>query len=70
MQAYLQQEGKVDGSETVSNEYQKLYYHRLGTEQTNDVIVAEFDDPHYRMYLFFLCFFFKTLICKFLVELM
>lgn len=48
-QAYLEQEGKVDGSETVSNKYQKLYYHRLGTDQSNDVIAAEFDDPHYRM---------------------
>lgn len=47
--AYLQQEGKVDGSETVSNEYQKLYYHRLGTDQSKDVVVVEFDDPHYRM---------------------
>lgn len=46
----------MDGSETVSNEYQKLYYHYLGTDQSEDVIVAEFDDPHYRMqvYLYYL----------------
>lgn len=48
--AYLEQQGKADGSETVSNEYQKLYYHRLGSDQSQDVIVAEFDDPEYRIH--------------------
>lgn len=41
---YPEQEGKVDGTETTSNLHQKLYYHRLGTDQTQDVKVAEF--PH------------------------
>lgn len=47
--AYLNQDGKVDGSETVSNEYQKLYYHHLGTDQSEDVVAVEFDDPQLRM---------------------
>jgi len=33
-QRYPAQEGKTDGSETTSNEHQKLYYHRLGTNQS------------------------------------
>ncbi|CAG7708907.1 unnamed protein product, partial [Allacma fusca] len=36
--------GKTDGSETTSNENQKLYYHRIGTSQEEDVLVAEFPD--------------------------
>lgn len=49
LQAYLQQTGKADGSETKSSENQKLYYHQLGTDQSKDVVVVEFDDPHFRM---------------------
>lgn len=45
----MQQEGKTDGSETVSAEFQKLYYHRVGTSQENDIIVVEFDNPKLRM---------------------
>jgi len=41
---YPEQVGKTDGSETTSNENHKLFYHRLGTEQSADILVAEF--PH------------------------
>ncbi|CAG7699270.1 unnamed protein product [Allacma fusca] len=47
---YPDQEGKTDGSETTSNENQKLYYHRIGTSQEEDVLVAEFPDhPKWRI---------------------
>lgn len=49
-QRYPDQEGKVDGSETVMNENQKLYYHRVGETQDKDVLVAEFpENPSWRM---------------------
>lgn len=45
------QKGKTDGSETVQNRDHKLYYHRIGTSQENDVLVAEFlEEPEFRMY--------------------
>ncbi|KAF5281223.1 hypothetical protein FQR65_LT14816 [Abscondita terminalis] len=47
--AYLDQEGKTDGSETESSTNQKLYFHRLGTPQSEDFVVVEFDDPHIRI---------------------
>ncbi|CAH0562400.1 unnamed protein product [Brassicogethes aeneus] len=47
--AYLDQIGKADGSETKSSENQKLYYHYLGTDQSKDVVVVEFEDPQLRM---------------------
>ncbi|XP_059618399.1 prolyl endopeptidase [Phlebotomus argentipes] len=47
---YPDQEGKTDGSETLMNEHQKLYYHRVGTPQSEDVLVAEFpENPSYRI---------------------
>lgn len=34
------------------NENQKLYYHRVGENQSEDVLVVEFlDKPTYRMYI-------------------
>jgi prolyl oligopeptidase len=47
--AYMDQTGKADGSETKSNENQKLYYHELGTDQSQDIVVVEFDDPQLRI---------------------
>nr|CAB3265146.1 prolyl endopeptidase [Phallusia mammillata] len=41
---YLEQEGKTDGTETTSNVNQKLFYHRLGTKQSEDVLFAEFPE--------------------------
>lgn len=41
---YPEQEGKADGTETTANLDQKLYYHRLGTDQSEDVLCAEFPD--------------------------
>ncbi|BFZ21312.1 hypothetical protein BsWGS_24351 [Bradybaena similaris] len=38
---YPVQEGKADGTETTSSINQKLYYHNLGTAQSQDVLVAE-----------------------------
>uniref|UniRef100_A0A1B0C9Q7 Prolyl endopeptidase n=2 Tax=Lutzomyia longipalpis TaxID=7200 RepID=A0A1B0C9Q7_LUTLO len=47
---YPTQEGKTDGSETLMNEHQKLYYHRVGQPQSDDVLVAEFpENPSYRI---------------------
>lgn len=44
------QMGKTDGSETDQNHNQKLYYHRIGTMQEEDVLVAEFpEEPEFRM---------------------
>ncbi|KAL5292418.1 PREP.2 family protein [Megaselia abdita] len=46
---YPEQDGKTDGSETKQNENQKLYYHRVGTPQVDDVLVAEFpENPSWR----------------------
>lgn len=49
---YPNQQGKTDGSETTSNEHHKLYYHRLGTQQSEDILVVDFpDEPKLRMYV-------------------
>ncbi|KAF4092562.1 hypothetical protein AMELA_G00022300 [Ameiurus melas] len=39
---YPLQHGKADGTETTTNLNQKLYYHVIGTCQSEDVLVAEF----------------------------
>ncbi|XP_005991058.1 prolyl endopeptidase isoform X1 [Latimeria chalumnae] len=41
---YPEQDGKIDGTETTSNLHQKLYYHVIGTDQSKDILVAEFPD--------------------------
>ncbi|KAK3087237.1 hypothetical protein FSP39_003447 [Pinctada imbricata] len=41
---FPEQEGEIKGTATESNINQKLYYHRLGTDQSQDVLVAEFPD--------------------------
>lgn len=46
---YPAQSGRSDGCETDKNENQKLYYHRVGQPQSQDVLVAEFlDQPSWR----------------------
>ncbi|XP_075940359.1 prolyl endopeptidase [Anarhichas minor] len=42
--SYPKQEGKSDGTETSTNLHQKLYFHVLGTPQSEDVLCAEFPD--------------------------
>ncbi|KAK7805696.1 hypothetical protein U0070_009148 [Myodes glareolus] len=42
--SYPQQDGKSDGTETSTNLHQKLCYHVLGTDQSEDVLCAEFPD--------------------------
>lgn len=47
---YPEQQGKTDGSETTSNENHKLFYHRIGTQQSEDILVVEFThEPKWRM---------------------
>jgi len=47
---YHDHEGKHDGSETTSNINQKLYYHRVGTPQSEDILVVEFPEhPKWRI---------------------
>lgn len=41
---YPPQDGKADGTETTTNLNQKLFYHVIGTSQSEDVLVAEFPD--------------------------
>ena len=43
-QRYPKSDGKSDGTETSTNLHQKLYYHRLGTSQDEDILCAEFPD--------------------------
>lgn len=44
------QDGKTDGSETNQNHNQKLYYHRIGTDMSTDILVADFpEEPEFRM---------------------
>ncbi|XP_064846650.1 prolyl endopeptidase-like [Oncorhynchus masou masou] len=42
--SYPMQEGKSDGTETSTNLHQKLYFHVLGTPQSQDCLCAEFSD--------------------------
>ena len=39
---------KSDGTAVEKNEFQKLYYHKIGTNQSEDILVAEFpDEPNW-----------------------
>lgn len=48
--SYPDQEGKVDGTETTKAASQRLYYHRLGTDQSQDILIAEYpDEPEWML---------------------
>ena len=50
VQRYSNKQDKTDGSDTEMNRDQKLCYHRIGTPQSEDVIVVEFpEEPLWRM---------------------
>lgn len=45
------QSSKSDGTATEKNEYQQLFYHRIGTKQSEDILVAKFDnEPNWMGY--------------------
>jgi prolyl oligopeptidase len=47
---YPDQDGTTDGSETTSNENQKVFYHQVGTSQSEDVLMVEFpENPKWRI---------------------
>ncbi|KAH7636515.1 prolyl oligopeptidase-like protein [Dermatophagoides farinae] len=44
-------ESRIDGTETAANKFNKLYYHRIGTAQQDDILVYETpDQPMNRFY--------------------
>uniref|UniRef100_K7EE88 Prolyl endopeptidase n=1 Tax=Ornithorhynchus anatinus TaxID=9258 RepID=K7EE88_ORNAN len=42
--SYPKQDGKSDGTETSTNLHQKMFYHVLGTDQSEDILCAEFPE--------------------------
>ncbi len=44
LQRYPESEGKQDGTEATSDVHQKLCYHVMGTDQSQDVLCAEWPD--------------------------
>lgn len=43
-QAFLDEEGEVDGSDTKPNKNQKVHYHVLGEAQAQDQVIIEFPE--------------------------
>jgi prolyl oligopeptidase len=45
---------KSDGTATEKNEYQQLFYHKIGTKQSEDILCASFpDEPNWMGYFKF-----------------
>ena len=38
---------KSDGTATEKNEFQQLFYHKIGTQQSDDILVAKFEDANW-----------------------
>ncbi|CAG2100307.1 unnamed protein product, partial [Medioppia subpectinata] len=47
---YPDHNGKSDGTETTATSHQKLFYHRVNTDQSEDILVVQFkDEPKWRI---------------------
>lgn len=60
--------GKSDGTETIENEQQKLFYHKLNTPQSEDKLIVQFpDQPRWRVYVLIIFIIFIILINSFML---
>ena len=54
LKSYPDHKEKSDGTETTANTHNKLFYHRINTEQSEDILVVQFkDEPNWRLYALF-----------------
>lgn len=59
LQKYPEHKGAVEGSCAEKHEYHSLYFHKMGTPQSEDVLVADFrSHPEYMVSvgLFHVCY--------------
>lgn len=53
IQKYPDHKSALEGSSTEKHEYHSLYFHKLGTPQSDDVLVADFrSHPEYMWFVF------------------
>lgn len=57
-QKYPEHKSALEGSSTEKHEYHSLYFHKLGTPQSDDVLVADFrSHPEYMWFVFYISVF-------------